>query len=69
MKTLFKILAGLVVLVIFAGTLAFLYNKSRKKTVFYKTTTPEVAAIIKKAVATGSIVPHQEIEINRKYPV
>ena len=63
MKTLFKILVGLVMLAVFAGTLAFLYNKSRQKTVVYKTTTPVITSIIKKAVATGSIVPRKEIEI------
>jgi HlyD family secretion protein len=63
MKTFFKILMGLVILVIFAGTLAFLYNKSREKTVVYQTTSPSVTTIIKKAVATGSIVPRKEIEI------
>ena len=63
MKTLFKILVGLLILAVFAGTLVFLYNKSRKKTVIYKTTSPVVTTIIKKAVATGSIVPRKEIEI------
>lgn len=63
MKTLFKIFVGLVILAVFAGTLVFLYNKSRKKTVVYKTTTPVITSIIKKAVATGSIVPRKEIEI------
>ena len=63
MKTVFKILVVLVILAVFAGTLAFLYNKSREKTVIYKTTSPVVTTIIKKAVATGSIVPRKEIEI------
>jgi HlyD family secretion protein len=63
MKTLIKILIGLVILLVFAGTLAFLYNKSSEKTVFYETTMPVVTTIIKKAVATGSIVPRKEIEI------
>jgi len=63
MKTFIKILAGLVILAVFAGTLAFLYNKSSRKTIVYKTTMPVVTTIIKKAVATGSIVPRKEIEI------
>ncbi len=63
MKTLLKIFVGLVILAVFAGTLVFLYNKSRKKTVFYKTAAPVETSIIKKAVATGSIVPRKEIEI------
>ena len=63
MKTFIKILVGLAILSVFAGTLAFLYNKSSKKTVVYNTTTPMVTSVIKKAVATGSIVPRKEIEI------
>ena len=63
MKTLFRIIVGLLILAVFAGTLAFLYNKSRKKTVVYKSTAPVTASIIKKAVATGAIVPRKEIEI------
>jgi HlyD family secretion protein len=63
MKTFFKLFVGLVILAIFAGTLAFLYKKSSQKTVTYKTAAPAVTTIIKKAVATGSIVPRKEIEI------
>jgi HlyD family secretion protein len=63
MRTYIKILAGLVILVVFIGTLVFLFNKSRKKTVVYETTSPFMTSIIKKAVATGSIVPRKEIEI------
>jgi len=63
MKTFIKILVVLVMLAVFAGTLAFLYKKSSKKTIVYRTTTPVVNTIIKKAVATGSIVPRKEIEI------
>ena len=63
MKTFIKILVGLAILSVFTGTLAFLYNKSSKKTVVYNTTTPMVTSVIKKAVATGSIVPRKEIEI------
>lgn len=63
MKTFFKFFFGLVILVIFAGTLWFLYNKSKEKPVVFKTTTPVMSTIIKKAVATGAIVPHKEIEI------
>jgi len=63
MKTFIKILVGLAILAVFAGTLAFLYNKSSKKTVVYNTTTPMVTSVINKAVATGSIVPRKEIEI------
>jgi HlyD family secretion protein len=63
MKAFLKFVVGMVILAIFAGTLLFLYNKSKQKPVVYRTASPVVRTIIKKAVATGSIVPRKEIEI------
>jgi HlyD family secretion protein len=63
MRILLKISGVLLALAIFVGTLAFLYHKSREKPVIYKTMSPFVTTIIKKAVATGSVVPRKEIEI------
>ena len=63
MKSILKILTILLILVVFIGTIFYLYNKSRKKPVVFKTTTPFETSIIKKAVATGSVVPRKEIEI------
>ncbi len=63
MKLILKILTILLILVVFIGTIFYLYNKSRKKPVVFKTTTPFETSIIKKAVATGSVVPRKEIEI------
>lgn len=63
MKTFFKFIFGLIILGVFAGTLFFLYNKSKQKPVVYRTAAPVVTTIVKKAVATGSIVPRKEIEI------
>lgn len=66
MKTALKIFIGVVIVVIFAGTIYFLYNKSKPKVVIFTTKTPEVTNIIKKTVATGSVVPRREIEIKPK---
>jgi HlyD family secretion protein len=63
MKILFKLLTVSFILIVFIGTIFFLYNKSRKKPVVFKTTTPFETTIIKKTVATGSVVPRKEIEI------
>jgi HlyD family secretion protein len=63
MKLILKILTVTLILVVFIGTIFFLYNKSRKKPVVFKTITPFETNIIKKAVATGSVVPRKEIEI------
>ncbi|MCF8366650.1 MAG: efflux RND transporter periplasmic adaptor subunit [Bacteroidales bacterium] len=63
MKTFFKILIGVIVLAIFGGTLYYLYDKSQTKPVVYTTASPFYETIIKKTVATGSIVPRKEIAI------
>ena len=63
MKTFFKILVIVIILGLFGYTLYYLWNKSKKKPVVYKTETPAFKNIIKKTVATGSVVPRKEIEI------
>lgn len=63
MKKLVSILFGVVVLSVFAGTAWFLWAKSRKPETVYKTESPKTADIVKKAVATGSVVPRKEVEI------
>jgi HlyD family secretion protein len=63
MKTFFKIFFGIVILGVFVYTIYFLYEKSQAKPVVYQTTTPFTESIIKKTVATGSVVPRKEIAI------
>jgi len=63
MKTFFKILVIFIILGIFGYTLYYLWDKSKEKPIVYKTETPIVTNIIKKTVATGSVVPRKEIEI------
>lgn len=63
MKTAFKILLGIVILGIFGYTFFFLYQKSQAKPVVYETTSPFRQTIIKKTVATGSVIPRKEIAI------
>jgi HlyD family secretion protein len=63
MKTFFRIFIAIVILVVFAGTLAFLYRKSQEEPVRFTTTTARKMTIINKAVATGTIVPRKEIDI------
>jgi len=48
---------------IFIGGFYYLYNKSQEKPVIFKTESAKVSNIVKKTVATGSVVPRQEIEI------
>lgn len=65
-KTILRIFLGLVVLTIFIGTIYFLYAKSQKKPVTYKTESPFVTNILKKSVATGAVIPRKEIAIKPK---
>ena len=56
-----------ILLVIFLGafgyTLYYLWDKSRKEPEIYDTEKPFITDITKKSVATGSIVPREEIDI------
>ncbi len=63
MKKIFRILGITVLVVIFGGTIAFLYTKSKKQPDRFETKTPFISNVIQKTVATGSVVPRQEIEI------
>jgi len=63
MKRILRIL-GIVILVgIFGGTMYFLYTKSKKVPEVFETKNPFVSNIIRKTVATGSVVPRKEIDI------
>ncbi len=55
------IVAGLVAL--FAGTLWYLWRKAQKPVVVYKTESPSVSDIVKKTVATGSVIPRKEVAV------
>ncbi|MFZ4549675.1 MAG: efflux RND transporter periplasmic adaptor subunit [Bacteroidales bacterium] len=53
----------MIILVVFVGTIVYLYKKSQVKPVVFETTTAQVTSIVKKTVATGKVVPRKEIEI------
>ena len=66
MKKFFGYLFGLVLVLLIGGSFLFLYKKSQAKPVTYQTEGAEVTDIIKKTVATGSIVPRQSVEVKPK---
>ncbi len=66
MKKFLKIFLLVVLLGAFVYTIYFLYEKSQAKPVVYETTNAFETNIIKKTVATGSVVPRKEIEIKPK---
>jgi HlyD family secretion protein len=63
MKKILKITGLVIILAIFALTIVYLYRKSKPKPVLYQTEKPFKTTIIKKTVATGSVIPRKEIEI------
>lgn len=63
MKTILKIILGIIILAIFGYTIYFLYNKSKQEPVVYKTAVAEKMNIVRQTVATGSVVPRKEIDI------
>jgi HlyD family secretion protein len=62
-KRVVPLLSAAGILLVFFGTLWFLWAKSRPKVVGVETERPVVADIIKKVVASGTIEPRREVEI------
>jgi HlyD family secretion protein len=63
MKRIFIIL-GIVILVgLFLGTGYFLYQKSQEPPVVYETEAPFKTDIVKKTIATGTIMPRKEVAL------
>jgi HlyD family secretion protein len=63
MKKILTWLGAAIVILMIGGAFVYLYKKSRSKPVTFQTETAEVADIVKKTVATGSIVPRREVEV------
>ena len=62
-KKVVKIMGLTLLLAVFIGTLVFLYQKSQPKIEIFEIQNVQVRDIIKKTVATGSVIPRKEIEI------
>lgn len=63
MKKSVTIIILVVIAVTFVGALYYLYQKNQEDPVVYKTETPTEETIVKKTVATGKIVPKEEVLI------
>ena len=66
MKRIISWLFVLVLVAMIGGAFFYLWKKSQAKPVVFQTEAAEVADIIKKTVATGSIVPRREVEVKPK---
>ncbi|MFL5754151.1 MAG: efflux RND transporter periplasmic adaptor subunit [Bacteroidia bacterium] len=62
-KKIIKIVLLAAVIVLFAWTLYFLWAKSQKPPVVYNTLSPFDTTIVKKTVATGSVIPRREVNM------
>ncbi len=63
MKKVFGIFLITLLIASFIGTGYFLYSKSQKPDVVYKTVQPFYTDIVKKTVATGALEPRKEIQL------
>ncbi|AXT57840.1 efflux RND transporter periplasmic adaptor subunit [Aquimarina sp. AD1] len=63
MKKTITVIILLLIVVVFGGALYYLYQKNQEDPVTYKTEQSTTETIIKKTVATGSIVPKEEVLI------
>ena len=63
LRKIFKIIGLTLLAAVFVGTLVFLYQKSQAKPDVYEIQNPKITNIVKKTVATGSVIPRKEIEI------
>lgn len=62
-KRIFTILFSFGLLALFTWTLYFLFERSQTKPIVYQTESPTISDIIRKAVASGSIEPRNEVAI------
>lgn len=63
MKKAIKIIIILLLLVAFGFVIKFFIDKNSKSAIDFKTEKPFITTIVKKSVATGTVIPEDEVEI------
>ena len=63
MKKVLTVIVVVALVTLFGGTLWYLWHKAQKPVVLYDTESPAVTDIIKKTVATGSVIPRKEVAV------
>lgn len=63
MKKVLTLVLAVALVVLFGGTLWYLWRKAQKPVVVYKTESAQLADIVKKTVATGSVIPRKEVAV------
>ena len=62
-KKIVKIVLGIALLAVFIWTFYFLYKKSDQPPIVYQTISAFDTTIVKKTVATGSVIPRREVNM------
>ena len=68
MKKISIVIVLLLFVAAFLSTIGFLYNKSQEPPVIFETDQPFFTDIVRKTVATGSIVPRREVALKSQVP-
>ena len=63
MKKVVTIIVLLVIVALFGGSLFYLYQKNQENPEIFKTESPTTQTIVKKTMATGTLVPREEVDI------
>ena len=63
MKKVIYTILGIIFALAIIGSLFMLYKKSKEKDTIYEVQTPFISNLVKKTVATGSVIPRHEIAI------
>jgi HlyD family secretion protein len=63
MKKVLTLVLAVVLVGLFGGTLWYLWRKAQKPVVVYRTETASLSDIVKKTVATGSVIPRKEVAV------
>ncbi|MDJ0827959.1 MAG: hypothetical protein QNJ16_20930 [Rhodobacter sp.] len=63
MKKTITVIILILIVIIFSGFLYYFWQKNQQDPVIYETEQASVDTIVKKTVATGSIVPKEEVLI------
>ena len=66
MKRIFTLLVVLMFIAAIAGAFLYLVKKSKKVDTVYQTEVAEITDIVKKTVATGSVVPRRVVDVKPK---
>jgi len=63
MKKVITIIVLLLIVVLFGGSLFYLYQKNQESPEVFKTEEPTTETIVKKTMATGTLIPREEVEV------